>query len=63
MNEIDFRINCDKFHMIIILNIQKKLKLTNSKNRNYVNDIEIINVANECVFSMLILKNHYILFK
>ena len=45
------------------MNIQKKLKLTNSKNKNYVNDIEIINIANECIFSILILKDYYILFK
>lgn len=63
MNKTDFRIDCDKFHMIIILNTQKKLRLTNSKNRNYVSDIEIISVANECIFSMLILKDHHILFK
>ena len=63
MNKIDFRIDCDKSHLIFIFDIQKNLRLIDSKNKNYINDIEIINVANKCISFMLILKNQHILYK
>jgi len=46
INEIDFRIKCNKAYIIIILKISKRLVLTNANNCNYIILIEYIDANN-----------------
>ena len=57
MNEIDFRINCDRNRIVLTLNIQKFLKTIDSNNREYLTFIKIINDEKNLISLMLIAKN------
>ena len=61
MNETEFRLNCEKFRIIIILNIKKFFKMTDSNNREYIISMKIINVNDKIISSMLIVKKNFIL--
>lgn len=54
MNEIDFRIDCERNRSIITLNATKSLKMTNSNNREYVIVVKSINDEDETIPFMLI---------
>ena len=56
MDETGFRIDCDKFHIVIILNFKKSLRMMNSNNRDYITSIEIVFVADGTLSSMLVFK-------
>lgn len=45
MNETDFRIECEKTHVVITLKSKKKLVLNNSDNRDYITFIECISAS------------------
>ena len=57
MNEIDFRVNCDRNRIMLILNIQKFLKTTDSNNREYLTFIKVINDKKTLILFMFIVKN------
>ena len=61
MNETEFRLNCEKFRIIITLNIKKFFKMIYSDNREYITSMKIINVDDEIISSMLIVKKNFIL--
>ena len=61
MNETEFRLNCGKSRIIITLNIKKFFKMTDSNNREYITSMKIINVDDEIISSMLIVKRNFIL--
>ena len=57
MNEIDFRVNCDRSRIMFILNIQKFLKTIDSNNRKYLTFIKIINDEKNLISFIFIAKN------
>ena len=61
MNETEFRLDCEKFCIIITLDIKKSFKITDSDNREYITSIKIISVDDEIISSMLIVKKNFIL--
>ena len=63
MNETEFRLNCGKSCIIITLNIKKSFKMIDSNNREYIILMKIINVNDEIISSMLIVKENFILYR
>jgi len=59
MNEIDFRIECNKAYIVIILKISKRLVLTNVDNRDYIISIEYVdaNINDYVLLTFLIVTN------
>ena len=57
MNEIDFRVNCDRDRIMFILNIQKFSKTADSNNRKYLTFIKIINDKKNLISFMFIAKD------
>ena len=57
MNEIDFRVNCDRNRIMFILNIQKFLKTVDSNNREYLTFIKIINDKENSILFIFIAKD------
>ena len=57
MNEIDFRVNCDRNRIVLTLNIQKSSKTIDSNNRKYLTFIKIINDEENLILFMFIAKN------
>ena len=57
MNEIDFRVNCDRNRIMFTLNIQKFLKTIDSNNREYLTFIKIINDEENSILFIFIVKN------
>ena len=59
MNGTNFRIDCDKSHIVIILKLYKKLYMTNSDNKDYITFIEYINkdIDDFIIFAFLICAN------
>ena len=53
MNETKFRLNCEKSHIIIILNIKTFFKITDSNNHEYITSMKIINVDNKIILLIL----------
>ena len=62
LNETEFYLNCGKFRIIIILNIKKFFKMTDSNNHEYITLMKAINVDNEIISLMLIVKKNFILY-
>ena len=61
MNEIDFRIKCEKNRlMIILITKQFSSRMTNSNNRKYIIFVEIINVVDDIITSFFIFKKVFI---
>ena len=55
MNEIDFRIDCERTQMIITLNSKKSFRMINSNNRYYITFVKCVNSVDEMISSMLII--------
>ncbi len=63
MNETSFRIDCERAQLMIILDTQKSLRITNSDNRDYIIFVECINFDDEMISSLIILIEMHILHK
>jgi len=63
MNETSFRIGCERAHIVVIKSIRGVLQMANPKNRDYITMTKTINVANESIPSMIIIKRINILIK
>ena len=61
MNETEFRLDCKKSRVIIILYIKKFFKMIDSDNREYNTSMKIISVDDEIISSILIIKKSFIL--
>ena len=57
MNEIDFRVNCGRDRIVLILNIQKFLKTVDLNNREYITFIKAINDKENLILCMFIAKD------
>ena len=61
MNEIDFRIECERSRLMITLIIkQSSSRMTNSNNHEYIIFVEVINVVDDIITSFLIFKKIFI---
>ena len=61
MNEIDFRIECERSRLMIILIIkQSSSRMINSNNRKYIIFVKVINVVDNIIISFLIFKKIFI---
>ena len=63
MNETDFRIDCERSRIVITLDVNKKIRMTDSNNRDYVTSVKIVNAIDDTISSMLIMKKVNILHK
>ena len=61
MNETEFRLDCEKLRVIIILNIKKSFEIIDLNNHEYITSMKIINVNDEIILSILIVKKNFIL--
>ena len=61
MNEIRFCLNCEKSCIIIILNIKKFFKITDSNSCKYITSIKVISVNDKIILLILIIKKNIIL--
>ena len=57
INKIDFRVECDKFCIVIILNIKKILKIVDFNNCDYIIFIKIVSFIDKTILLLLIVKN------
>ena len=57
INEINFRINCDRNRIVLTLNTQKSLKTIDSNNREYLTFIKIINDKKNSISFIFIAKD------
>ena len=63
MNETDFRIECERAQMIVTLNPNKPLRMTDSDNRTYLTSVESISSDGADISPMLIISGVHILHK
>ena len=63
MNKIEFRINVDRFRIIILFEKYQRNYIANSNNRNYCTTIKSINVTGATIFFLIILKAINVLLK
>ena len=57
MNEIDFRINCDRSQIVFILTTQKSSKTVDSNSREYLTFIKVINDEENSISFIFITKD------
>ncbi len=62
-DKTNFRVECDKSRIIIILNIKKILKIVDSNNCDYITFVKIVNSINKTILLLLIVKDSQILDK
>ena len=64
MNETDFRIECKKNYIIVILITKKSLsRIINSNNRKYIIFIKIINIVDDIISFFFIFKKSFIVYR
>jgi len=65
MDEIGFRIKCDKAYIVITLKTSKRLVLMNANNRDYITSIECVDASNDSyvLLAFLIVTSKWILNK
>ena len=63
MNETDFRIDCDRAQLIMIMNVNKSLRMTDSDNRDYITSMKCVSFADDVILFLLILSKVNILHK
>ena len=63
MNEIDFRIDCERTQMIITLNVNKSLRMTDSDNRDYITSMKCISSTEHVISLLIIISKIHILHK
>ena len=63
MNKIEFRINIDRFKIVLSFEKHQRNYIANSNNRNYCTTIEIINVTSAIIFFLIIMKAINVLLK
>lgn len=60
MNETNFRIECDKTHSVVTLNVNNSLCMIDLNNRNYITSMKIHQFCRRCDFiSFYHIKNQY----
>ncbi len=55
MNESDFHIKVERDHLVITLIKKRSLRAINSRMKNLVSDVKMINAEKEKIFLMLII--------
>ena len=63
INETSFRINCDKAQLIVIMNVNKSLRMIDSDNRDYITSMKCVSSADDVISSFFILSEVNILHK
>ena len=63
MNETSFRIDCDRTQLIVTMNVNKSLRMTDSNNRDYIISMKCVSFANDVISSLFILSEVNILHK
>jgi hypothetical protein len=63
MNETDFRIDCERAQLVVTLNSNKSLRMTNSNNRTYLTSMKCVSSEGWFIPLMLILAEVHILHK
>ena len=63
MNETDFRIDCERSRIVITLDVNKNIRMTDSNNRDYVTSVKVVNAIDDTILTMLIMKRVNILHK
>ena len=63
MNEIDFRIGCESAQMIVTLNFNKSLRMTDSDNRDYITSMKCISSTEHVISLLIIVAEIHILHK
>ena len=57
MNETNFRIDCDRAHLVMIINVNKSLRMIDLNNRDYIISMKCVNFVNDVIsFLFIILK-------
>jgi len=63
MNEIDFRIGCERAHIVVTRSIRGVLQMADLKNRDYIMVVKAVSVVDESIPPMIIIKEVHILAK
>ena len=63
MNKTSFRVDCDKSRIVITLDVNKNIRMTDLDNRDYITTIKVVFAEEDTISSLLILKGAHILHK
>ena len=63
MNETSFRIDCDRTQLIVTMNVNKSLRMTDSNNRDYITLMKCVSLTDDVISFLFIISEVNILHK